>query len=57
MFRVCSASDEIYSGYAHHILNDDFEMVLIYRNAEHARKLVTRSLSMRENWFPLAEHA
>ncbi len=25
-FRECSASDEIYSVYSQHILNDDFEM-------------------------------
>jgi hypothetical protein len=60
-FRVCSASYEIHSTYAQHILNE----VFVY--AEHARKLVTRWLSMHGNWlligiadleigYSLAEH-
>jgi hypothetical protein len=61
-FRVCSASDEICSAYAQHILNDVFEMgsdfllywacaIIGYLLAEHAWKLVTRWLSMRRNWL------
>jgi hypothetical protein len=52
-FRVCSASDEIRSAYAQHILNDESEMgcdllfcwayaEIGYSLAEHTRKLVTR---------------
>jgi hypothetical protein len=53
-FLVCSASDEMCSAYAQHILNDVFEMGMReigYSLAEHAWKLVTRWLSMRKNWL------
>ncbi len=59
-FWVCSASDEICSGYAQHILNVDFEMdwdspfaetKTGYSLAEHARKFDTGWLSMCENWL------
>jgi len=38
IFRVCSASDEIHSAYAQHILNYNFEMGVISPYAEQARK-------------------
>ncbi len=50
-FHVYSASDEICSSYAQHTLNGDFELGFDFPYAEHAWKLVTRWLSMRENWL------
>ncbi len=57
-FLECSASDEMHSAYAQHILKDDFEMgcdfllcwacaKIGYSLAENAQKLVTLWLSMR----------
>ncbi len=61
-FHVCSASNEICSSYAQHTSNGDFEMgcdfplcwacmKIGYSLAERGQKLVTRRLSMRENWL------
>jgi hypothetical protein len=66
-FLVCSASDEIRSAYAQHILNYDFEMCWISPYTEHARKLVIHCMSMCDHilnydfemcWIsPYTEHA
>jgi hypothetical protein len=61
-FRVCSASNEMRSAYAQPAMKFVQQMlsifwmmflkrVVISSNAEHARKLVTRWLSMRGNWL------
>jgi hypothetical protein len=53
---------KIYSPYAQHILNDDFEIVCDFflcrackkignSLSEHAQKLIARWLSMRKNWL------
>ena len=60
--HVCSASDEMCSVYAQIALKFVLRMlsifsmmiliwVVIFPYAEHAQKLVTRGLSMRENWL------
>ncbi len=78
-FLVCPVNNEICSAYVQHILNVNFEMGWDFplcwgctkignSLAEHARKLVTHWLSIRENWllfgwgctkigYSLAEHA
>ncbi len=62
-FRVCSASNEIISSYAHPLMKwvrvwtagifwmMILKWVVISSYAEHAWKLVTRWLSMRGNWL------